>query len=35
MKLQKVLAEKKETQRLYTIESGASLRTAAKKMIGV
>ena len=35
MKLQKVLSEKKETQRLYTIESGASLRTAAKKMISL
>ena len=35
MKLQKVLSEKKETQRLYTIESGATLRTAAKKMISL
>ena len=34
MKLQKVLSEKKEIQRLYTIESGAVLRAAAKKMIG-
>ena len=33
MKLQKVLSEKKEIQRLYTIESGAVLRAAAKKMI--
>ncbi len=35
MKLQKVLSEKKETQRLYTIESGSTLRAAAKKMIGI
>ena len=35
MKLGKVLAGKKDGQRLYTIESGATIRAAAKKIVSL
>ena len=35
MKLGKILAEKKDGQRLYTIESGSTIRAAAKKIISL
>ena len=35
MKLGKVLAEKKDGQRLYTIEAGSTIRAAAKKIVSL